>query len=471
MLHEVNFEVIASLDEFFYSEKFISLAVGPVGSTKTTAGIMKIVHHAAQMAPCKDGIRRSRCIWVRNTREQLRDTSIPDFLKWIPDGIMGSFLKTEYKFVIKMGDLECEVLFRGLDDANDVRRLLSLQASFIIFDEFREIHPDIYNAAQGRVGRYPDKMMNGVGCVTDDGRSNMHIWGMTNPPDMDTFWETLLTEPPENVHITIQPSGLSPEADWTQFLPDDYYDNLSQGKTDDWIDVYINAQFGKSLSGLPVFRSFDRTVHVADAPMKPMYSDDPLLIGVDAGLTPAAVIGQVAYDGRLVVYDAKISDGMGALRFVREVIKPLLVNKFPGRRSMIIIDPAAFQRAQTDERTVADIWRNEGFLVKGAKTNSVAARIAAVDRFMTRVVDGKHGVVIDPEGALPLVQALAGKYRYKINTKGVRDESPEKSHPWSDVADAFQYMCLHADGGETFGGMASMDERREVVKVSSRGWT
>ena len=471
MLHEVNFEVIASLDEFFYSEKFISLAVGPVGSTKTTAGIMKIVHHAAQMAPCKDGIRRSRCIWVRNTREQLRDTSIPDFLKWIPDGIMGSFLKTEYKFVIKMGDLECEVLFRGLDDANDVRRLLSLQASFIIFDEFREIHPDIYNAAQGRVGRYPDKMMNGVGCVTDDGRSNMHIWGMTNPPDMDTFWETLLTEPPENVHITIQPSGLSPEADWTQFLPDDYYDNLSQGKTDDWIDVYINAQFGKSLSGLPVFRSFDRTVHVADAPMKPMYSDDPLLIGVDAGLTPAAVIGQVAYDGRLVVYDAKISDGMGALRFVREVIKPLLVNKFPGRRSMIIIDPAAFQRAQTDERTVADIWRNEGFLVKSAKTNSVAARIAAVDRFMTRVVDGKHGVVIDPEGALPLVQALAGKYRYKINTKGVRDESPEKSHPWSDVADAFQYMCLHADGGETFGGMASMDERREVVKVSSRGWT
>ncbi len=471
MQHEVNFEVIRSLDNFFYSEKFISLAVGPVGSTKTTAGIMKIVHHAAQMAPCTDGIRRSRCIWVRNTREQLRDTSIPDFLKWIPDGIMGSFLKTEYKFVIKIGDIECEVLFRGLDDANDVRRLLSLQASFIIFDEFREIHPDIYNAAQGRVGRYPDKMMNGVGCVNDDGDANMHIWGMTNPPDMDTFWETLLTEPPENVHVTIQPSGLSPEADWTQFLPDDYYDNLAQGKTEDWIDVYINAQFGKSLSGLPVFRSFDRSVHVADAPMKPMFSDDPLIIGVDAGLTPAAVIGQVAYDGRLVVYDAKISDGMGALRFVREVIKPLLVNKFPGRRSIIIIDPAAFQRVQTDERTVADIWRNEGFMVKSARTNSVAARIAAVDKFMTRIVDGKHGVVIDPEDALPLVQALAGKYRYKINTKGVRDESPEKSHPWSDVADAFQYMCLHADGGEVFGSMTSGDERREVVKISSRGWT
>jgi hypothetical protein len=294
---------------------------------------------------------------------------------------------------------------------------------------------------------------------------------MTNPPDMDTFWETLLTEPPDNVHVTIQPSGLAPEADWTQFLPDDYYDNLAQGKTEDWIDVYINAQFGKSLSGQPVFRSFDRSVHVAKSSIKPMFSDDPLIIGVDAGLTPAAVVGQVAYDGRLVVYDAMISDGMGALRFVREVIKPLLVNKFPGRRAIVIIDPAAFQRVQTDERTVADIWRNEGFMVKPARTNAVAARIAAVDAFLTRVVDGKYGVVMDPEDALPLVQAMAGKYRYKINTKGVRDEKPEKSHPWSDVADAFQYLCLHADGGEVFGGMSDAGERREVVRVSSRGWT
>jgi len=471
MMHEINFEVIESLDEFFYSKKFISLAVGPVGSTKTTAGIMKILHHAALMAPCKDGIRRSRAIWVRNTREQLRDTSIPDFLKWIPDGVMGSFLKTEYKFLLKVGDIECEVLFRGLDDANDVRRLLSLQASFFVFDEFREIHPDIYNAAQGRIGRYPDKMMNGVGCQTDDGEPNMHLWGMTNPPDMDTYWEDLLTEPPENVHVTIQPSGLAPEADWTQFLPDDYYDNLSQGKTEDWVDVYIHAQFGKSLSGQPVFRSFDRAVHVSKTELTPMFTDSSLIIGVDAGLTPAAVIGNVAYDGRLVVYDSLISDGMGALRFVRERLKPLLVNKYPGRRALIIIDPAAFQRVQTDERTVADIYKNEGFTVKPARTNSVAARISAVDKYMTRIVDGKYGFLACPTHATNLIQALAGKYRYKINTKGVRDEKPEKSHPWSDVADAFQYMCLHADGGEVFGAMNFSNQRKSVVKVSSGGWT
>jgi len=314
-------------------------------------------------------------------------------------------------------------------------------------------------------------MMNGVGCKTDDGKMNMHVWGMTNPPDMDTFWETLLTEPPDNVHVTIQPSGLAPEADWTKYLPDDYYDNLANGKTEDWIDVYIHAEFGKSLSGQPVFRSFDRSVHASSDELTPMYSDDPLLIGVDAGLTPAAVIGQVAYDGRLVVYDSLISDGMGALRFVRERLKPLLANKFPGRSTLVIIDPAAFQRAQTDERTVADIYKTEGFLVKPAKTNSVAARIAAVEKYLTRVVDGKYSCVVDSTSANSLVQALSGKYRYKINTKGARDEKPEKSHPWSDVADAFQYMCLHADGGETFGSAAWGTQRKEVTKVSAGGWT
>jgi hypothetical protein len=314
-------------------------------------------------------------------------------------------------------------------------------------------------------------MMNGVGCVSDDGKQNMHIWGMTNPPDMDTFWETLLTEPPDNVHVTIQPSGLSPEADWTKFLPDDYYDNLAQGKTEDWVDVYIHAEFGKSLSGQPVFRSFDRSAHSSDEELTPMFSDSPLLIGIDAGLTPAAVIGSVTHDGRLVVYDSLISDGMGALRFVRERLKPLLSNKFPGRRAIVIIDPAAFQRVQTDERTVADIYKNEGFVVKPARTNSIAARIAAVEKYLTRVVDGKYSFVVDGVGASSLVQALAGKYRYKINTKGARDEKPEKSHPWSDVADAFQYMCLHADGGETFGASSWSTQRKEVVRVSSSGWT
>ena len=472
----VNFEPPDSVAGFLYSEAFVSLIVGPVGSTKTSAGIMKIAYHAARMAPCRDGIRRSRCVWVRNTRQMLIDTSIPDFLKWFPDGVAGSLAKTDMKFMLKFGDVECEVLFRGLEDQNDVRRLLSLQLSFAVLDEFREIHSDIYHALQGRLGRYPDKMMvpprpewgsddKGVpigGCVMDDGAPNKHLWGMTNPPDMDTFWETLLTEPPANVEVFFQPSGLSPEADWIKHLPSDYYENLAEGKSQDWVDVYIHAKFGKSLAGEPVFRSFDQATHVAKSALNVLPST--LIIGVDAGLSPAAVFGQLDYQSRLIVHDAVISESMGALRFIREKIKPLIANKYAGRVVLVVIDPAAFQRAQTDERTVADIFKAEGFRVIAAKTNTITARIAAVENYLTRTVDGKAALLMNAQGCEPLITAMRSKYRYKINTKGVKEETPEKNHPWSDVADAMQYLCLHADNGAAFGARA-MSTKREVKPV------
>lgn len=458
-----NYTPPKSVIPFLQSNKFSSFIVGPVGSTKTTASIIKIAYEASQVAPCKDGIRRSRCVVTRNTRQMLYDTTIPDFLKWFPDGTAGAFLKTDSKFILRVNDVECEVLFRGLDDANDVRRLLSLQLTFGVMDEFREIHPDVYNALTGRLGRYPDKTMNGVGACDDAGNQVHKVWGATNPPDADTFWEDLLTSPPENAHVTLQPSGLSPEADWVQYLPDGYYDNLALGKSEEWVDVYIHGKFGRSLAGKPVFQCFERSTHVAKD--VPNVLPSPVLVGVDAGLNPSATIGQVAYDGRLVVHDSITGNegGMGALRFIREKLKPLLANKFPGLQVTVIIDPAAFQRAQTDERSVADVFKAEGFAVRAAKTNSIAARLAACESYLTRTVGDKPALLVSPTADL-LIKALAGKYRYKTNTKGETDDKPEKSHPWSDIADSFQYLCLHADGGAVLGSRLN-GQRREVVQV------
>lgn len=479
MTHQVDFQIPGSLEAFFRSEKFVSLAIGPIGSLKTTTALAKILYHASRMAPCTDGIRRSRCVWVRNTREQLRDSSIPDFLKWYPDGVMGNYLKTEGKFLLKVGDIECEVLFRGLDDAQDVRRLLSLNISFGVLEEAREINPAIFQQLQGRLGRYPDGTLvphrpewgadkNGKpidGCVTEEGKPNKLLWAVTNPPDYDTFWEEFASEPPANTHITIQPSAFAEEADWIQYLPTDYYENLAEGKSEDWVDVYIHAKFGKSLAGQPVFRAFDRNRHVSHLPLKfnPV-SSQPLIIGVDTALNPAAVLGQLGMEGRLQIFDAIYASGKGALRFIREDLKPLLTNKYPGARTIVIMDPS-IRRMDTDEQTVAALFKAEGFAVRPAKTNNIAPRIAAVDQFLTRTVDGKPCLLISPHVDI-LIRALAGKYRYKIKKPGTVDEQtdddkPEKLHPWSDVADALQYLCLHADGGFVLGAQ-QLPSRREV---------
>ena len=461
-MSDLNYTPPPSLIPYLKSDEFINLVVGPVGSTKTTASIMKIAYEARRVKANKNGIRKSRAIWVRNTRQQLSDTSIPDFLQWFPDGVAGAYMKSEYKFLLKFDDVECEVLFRGLDDSNDVRRLLSLQATFGIFDEFREINPDIFNAMQGRIGRYPSKAENGVGAVDDEGVQVDKIWGASNPPDLGQFWEEYLSSPPDNAAVFFQPSGLSPDADWAKYLKDGYYDNLSEGKTQDWIDVYIHAKFGKSLSGEPVFRAFDAELHVAKTSLNYIQSiNHPLIIGMDFGLTPACTISQTDPFGRFLTYAAITSDGMGTLRFVREKLKPLLANRFPGMPVLVIGDPAGQQRSQTDERTVFDILRQEGFKVVPAKSNSISARINAVDSWLTRMADGKPAMTIDP-CCTDLIAGMRGLYRYRVRTNGVVDDKPEKGE-YSHICDAFQYACLHADGNAT-GGLLT-PKARTVEKV------
>jgi hypothetical protein len=451
-----------SLKGFLTSDKFINLVVGPIGSTKTTAGILKIAYEAKRVKACKDGIRRSRCIFIRQTREQLRDTSIPDFLRWFPDGLAGMYAKTEYKFLLQFDDVHCEVLFRGLDDSNDVRRLLSLQATFAVADEFRELNMDIFNTMQGRLGRYPSKADNGVGACDDHGNQIDKFWGMSNPPDADSAWENYLSNPPDNAAVFFQPSGLSEEADWTQYLKEGYYENLAEGKSEDWIDVYIHAKFGKSLSGKPVFRAFNADIHVASSPLNYIkLSTNPLLIGHDFGLTPACTISQVDPSGRLLTFAELTSDGMGELRFIREKLKPLLATKFAGMPVLVIGDPAGQQRAQTDERSVFDILKQEGFRVIPAKTNSVAARINAVDSWLTRMVDGKPAMLVDPS-CKTLIQGLRGGYRYKTKTNGVTEQTPEKNH-FSHLIDGFQYTCLHADHNAT--GHLWAPQAKEIQKV------
>ena len=477
-LRNIHFKVVPSLREFYLSDQFMSFAVGPFGSTKTTHGLMKIFHHAGRIKAGKDGIRRSKAVWIRNTKQQLLDTSIPEFLDWLPAGVVGEYHKTNYTYLLRYNDVECKILFRSLDKPTDVSRLLSLQASFFIFEEFREINEEVFETACGRVGRYPNKKNNGVGCVNDDGTMAKRVWGMSNPPDVDSFWERRLTKLEDNMHVTIQPSGLSPDADWRQYLDHDYYTNLAKGKSQRWIDVYINAQFGESLSGKPVYASFSRTTHVHGQELVPAQNANGMLIvGVDTGLNPACVVGEMTPIGRLQIYDATWREDMPANIFARDVLKPLLVSRHPGRllnrQFLILVDPAGNQRSQSDASTAFDAYRAEGFdgNVKAAASNLLNPRLMASERFINSLDrQGNPALRICPVHAQPLVEAMAGKYRYKVNTLGIKDDVPEKNHPYSDLADAFQYVCMFADAGNVL-AKPTQDMALPVMVADPGGWT
>ena len=95
-----------------------------------------------------------------------------------------------------------------------------------------------------------------------------------------------------------QPSGRSPQGENVANLPEGYYD--TQGRSEEYIRVFIDGEYGLSSAGTPVYKYFRPDYHMAKRPLD-HFSGRTILIGMDLGLTPAAVIGQPDPRGRCLI--------------------------------------------------------------------------------------------------------------------------------------------------------------------------
>ena len=457
---EINYTPTPTVEKFMASDAKMRVLMGPVGSGKSVACCFEVIRRAAMQEPGEDGIRRSRALVIRETARQLVDTTIKTWNDWFPPGPCGRYMRTTKTYYFSVGDIECEIMFRALDDADDVANLNSLEVTFAWMNECRDIHPEIVDALSKRVGRYPS---------AKDGGPTWHgMWGDTNPPTMDTWWYYMQEglDPKDGVSpndngwaVFKQPSGRSVYAENIENLPEGYYD--TQGRSEEYIRVFIDGEYGLSSNGQPVYQYFRPDYHMASQSLKPFLNGvRPLIVGMDLGLTPAAVIGQQDPRGRALVLGELVSFDMGIQRFVRTMLKPLLYERFSGAPVLIVVDPAGVQRAQTDERSAVDIIKAEGLRVIPAKTNKVSARINSVDDYLMRQVDGDPAFLLDPR-CTQLKAAMMGGYRFDKN--GGIDKNKH-----SHVAEALQYLMLHI--GQV-GDAGHIIQRREVRPVASAGWT
>lgn len=459
-------------------ELFYDWVVGPVGSGKTTGIFFKLCYMAGLQAPSPDGIRRSRAVIVRNTLPQLRDTTLSSWNYWFKPGQAGEWRATEWKFILRFGDVECEVLFRPLDTPQDVARVLSLEVTFAIIDEFVEIPRQIIDALSARCGRYPSAIMGGA--------TNWGMWGSSNPSTEDNWWHDYLhdkeiaIQPEEvvgglgqplveerNVHYFLQPPGLledgtgNPAAENIENLPGkvDYYVNQAKGKSEAWIHQFLKSAWGYSIAGKPVVPTFRSDLHVSRKRL--LFNEHlPLAGGFDPGIGGSAmIIGQEDIDGRLRCLGEIITSGVGASRFVSEKLNPYLRRHFPlldPQNFIIAPDPAAANRGQSDERAVADILK-KSYRVSIESNNRLPLRLDAIEYFSTRLIDGRPALLIDAEMCPHLVRALKGGWRYKLDKNElVQGKEPEKnSH--SHTGDGFGYLCRF------FHRQASRNERYGVA--------
>ena len=452
-------------EKFMGSDAKMRVLMGPVGSGKSVTCSFEVIRRASMQNPDPNtGKRRTRAAIVRETARQLQDTTIKTFLDWFPPGVCGRYMRTTKTYFFEVGDIECEIMFRALDDADDVANLNSLELTFAWFNECRDIHPEIVDAMSKRIGRFPSNK---------DGGPTWHgMWGDTNPPTMDTWWYYQMegldakdgVSPNDNGWAVFkQPSGRSVHAENIDNLPDGYYD--TQGRSEEYIRVFIDGEYGLSSAGQPVYQYFRPDYHMATSKLRFIENGiRPIVVGMDLGLTPAAVIGQQDPRGRALLLDEAVSFDMGIQRFMRTVLKPLLYERFPGAPVLIVVDPAGVQRAQTDERSAVDIIKAEGMRVIPASTNKVSARINAVDDYLMRQVDGDSAFLVDPR-CTRLKAAMMGGYRFDKNGSIDKTGAAGKH---SHVAEALQYLMLHIGSA---GEAGHMIQRREVKRVAASGWT
>ena len=459
------------------SKAFVKLIMGPIGSGKSTVAIMDLLQRAVTQVPF-NGVRRTKFGLMRNTTAQLKATIKPLIDQWfvtLTSGTMGQWKLTdnifEARFKLPDGtQVHSEFCLLAADTPDDVRRLLSLELSAAWVEECREIDSEVFQGLQGRVNRFPNRLAGGVtypGLVCS-----------TNPPPLGTFWHDLVVNPPKNTEVFIQPAALledgqlNPERENRENLAPDYYDNVMEGKTDGWTDVYLKNQFGAGDYGKPVYRSsFKKSFHVSDVPlMAVMQSVNPLLVGMDNGLQAAATIGQQDARGRVnILNQAFVPEDttMGVEKFMDTILVPLLRSEYPNFRAeniLFVLDPACFQRSQADEKTIAMVVQARGYQAIKASTNDPEKRVGAVEGLLVRQIDGKAGLLIDPR-CTHIINAMEWGYRYKRSATGQGTLTFDKNH-YSHIAESGQYFALHYNAKIDGIGYGFQSKAREVVKRS-----
>lgn len=459
--------------KFLNSRKFLKLIMGPVGGGKSTVALMDLVQRAVTQEPF-EGVRRTKFAILRNTAAQLKATVKPMMDTWLvtmTKGTMGQWRLSdatfEAKFKLPDGTIvHSEFVLLAADTPDDVRRLLSLEVSAAWVEECREVDPEVFDGLQGRTNRFPAKIAGGV---TQPG-----VICSTNPPPLGGFWHKFITEEQKNKEVFIQPAAilddgsLNPDAENLENLALDYYDNLIEGKTEDWVNVYLKNLFGAGDLGRPIYKgTFKNSFHVSKKPLAAVLASvNPLIVGMDNGLQAAAVIGQQDMRGRVnILAEAFVPEDetMGVETFLDRLLIPKLRAKFPNFRSekiVFVLDPACFQRSQVDEKTIAQAIQKRGYQTAKACTNDPERRVQAVEGLLTRQIDGEAGLLIDPE-CRHTIEALEWGHRYKRNTSGTNLTFDKTHH--SHIGDAAQYLSLHYNIQIDGGAWNPRARRREIV--------
>lgn len=471
---KLDFSKSPTVWKFLNDNSFVRGMIGPVGSGKSYACCAEIFKRAVQQKPSKrDGIKYSRFVIVRNSYPMLKTTTLKTWLELFPEHIYGPVRNSppithHIKLPSREGaaGIDLEVIFLALDQPKDVRKLLSLEVTGGWINEARELPKSIVDGLTHRVGRYPVKDDGGPtwrGVILDTNPCDDDHWiyrlSEKEPPKGKFAWKFFRQPPgvfeakevPEEmpeaqgfVHSAGKWWKTNDKAENLNNLPVGYYEQLLGGKNLDWIRCYAEGKFTYVQEGKPVWSEYDDASMVDDCQI---LDGVPIQIGLDFGLTPAAVFAQRTPKGVWNVLHELVTFDMGLERFCT-LLKEDIDRFFPKHELQIWGDPAGMQRDQIFENTSFEHLKTHGLFAKPTATNDFRTRREALAMPMTRLVENKPGFRINRK-CVRLRKSLSGGYHFKRVAIGAGQErfrdTPNKNEH-SHIGDAAGYCLL--GGGE-----------------------
>ena len=436
-----------TVERFHQSEAFVRGLMGPVGSSKSTACCVEMFMRACEQPP--DGkTRRTRWAVLRNTYPELKSTTIKTWQEWFPFCQMKWDSPISSRIAVTLPDktwLEMEVYFLALERPEDVGKLKSLELTGAWMNEAGEMAKGVFDMLTQRVGRYPSKKRGGPkwsGVLMD-----------TNPPDDDSWYYKLAEkDTPKGWDFFKQPGGLkevngefvvNPEAENVENLPNghEYYLRQLGGKSKDWIRVFLCGSYGAIISGKPVYPEYNDDIHCKA--VKP-YPKVPLILGFDFGLTPACSICQLSPRGQFVVLDELVALDMGIRQFTRDIVIPHLSMNYAGMTFQGVGDPSGMSRKDTDEKTCFMELAELGIPCVPASSNNFTARREAVAKYLTKMIDGQPGFLIDPKADMNR-RGHRGRYQFnRVQVSGERFRDVPDKNDASHPCEATQYAALYS---------------------------
>ena len=445
---------------FIASKARTSIIMGPLGGGKTTACVFKRIY-AATLAPIAihptDKVPTRMCKWIvlRNTMREVEQSVLGSWKQWFPKNYPGGIwdgggdrpARHVLRFMGVDGfRIEAITEFQGLNDQAIGEKMKGTEYSGAWLNELDTHAEGALDDVEQRVGRYPARTTL---VSPSDERGKMVIADM-NAPTIDNWtYGVCITNRKPNREFFAQASGMSAEAENLPSLEDDYYQMIVDNQDERFVQRMVHNQFGYSMAGKAVHPTFDHRRHVARVSI-PTDPNLELGIGVDIStnaLTPAAVFGQNSGRRIRVLDELYPGQGFGPVRFA-EALQQRLNERFGNARNIRLwADPASSFGGDKEGGQLAALDVLQQTLSLPVQlpfdgSNELSLRLEAVNLELRGNLDPDSWLQIDPSCTF-LIEALAGRYRFKklsAHASNEHDDKPEKSHPWSDICDALQYL-------------------------------